>query len=187
MGNRPLRNRRLVLAALLIALGTALAAFVRVPVGVATATPVQHAINVLAAVWLGPGGAVTVAFLISLLRNLLGTGTPLAFPGSLFGAALAGFFYRSTRRPEAAVAGEILGTGVIGALAAFPLARWLLGHEAAAWFFYVVPFAASSTVGALGAWFVLRLLPGPVPGPEPGAGAGAPPEATTRPPRGGHG
>lgn len=154
-----MRTRRLILAALLVALGTWLAGTLVVPVGVARATPVQHAINVLAAVWLGPGWAVAVALVISTLRNLLGIGTPLAFPGSLFGAALAGLFFRMARRPAAAVAGEILGTGILGALVAFPVARWLLGHEVAAWFFYVVPFTTSSAVGALAAWFILRLLP----------------------------
>ena len=162
------RTRRLTRAAVLIALGTVLAGMIRVPVGVATATPVQHAVNVLAAAWLGPGGAVTVAFVISLFRNLLGLGTPLAFPGSLFGAALAGLAYRLARRPAAAVAGEVAGTGLLGGLAAFPLARWLLGQEAAAWFFYIVPFTASSLLGALAAWLLLRWLPGDEPGRHAG-------------------
>ena len=43
---------------------------------------------------LGPGYAVGIAFGSSLLRNLLGWGTLLAFPGSMFGALLAGLFYR---------------------------------------------------------------------------------------------
>ncbi|PZN09871.1 MAG: energy coupling factor transporter S component ThiW [Bacillota bacterium] len=156
-----METRRLVLAALLAALGTWLAGALVVPVGVAKATPVQHAINVLAAVWLGPVWAVTLALVISTLRNLLGIGTLLAFPGSLFGAALAGLFFRMTRHPGAAVAGEVVGTGLLGALVAFPIARWLLGQEVAAWFFYIVPFTASSAVGALAAWFILRLLPAP--------------------------
>lgn len=156
----PGRTRALVRAAMLIALGTVLAGVIRVPVGVATATPVQHAVNVLAAVWFGPAGAVTVAFLISLLRNQLGLGTPLAFPGSLFGAALAGLAYRAAGRPVAAMAGEVVGTGLVGGLVAFPVARWLLGQEAAAWFFYVVPFTVSSLLGALAGGVLLRWLPG---------------------------
>ncbi|HEY8416233.1 MAG TPA: energy coupling factor transporter S component ThiW, partial [Thermaerobacter sp.] len=80
-------------------------------------------------------------------------------PGSLFGAALAGLFFRMARRPAAAVAGEIVGTGILGAMVAFPVARWLVGHEVAAWFFYIVPFTASSAVGAVVAWFILRLVP----------------------------
>lgn len=162
---------------MLIALGTVLAGMIRVPVGVATATPVQHAVNVLAAAWFGPAGAVTVALLISLLRNLLGLGTLLAFPGSLFGAALAGLAYRAARRPAAAMAGEVVGTGLLGGLAAFPVARWLLGQAEAAWFFYVVPFTVSSLLGALVGGLLLRWLPAPAPegdgGPVPGPGPGS--------------
>ena len=40
--------------------------------------PVQHMINVLCAVILGYG--VAVAFGASLIRNLLGIGSPMAFP-----------------------------------------------------------------------------------------------------------
>ena len=43
-----------------------------VPVFGAKAAPVQHIINVLAGVILGPGYAVLIAFSASLLRNLLG-------------------------------------------------------------------------------------------------------------------
>ncbi|PZN06093.1 MAG: energy coupling factor transporter S component ThiW [Bacillota bacterium] len=169
--------RTLARAAVLIALGTVLAGMIRVPVGVATATPVQHAVNVLAAVWFGPGGAVAVAFGISLLRNLLGLGTLLAFPGSLFGAALAGLAHRVWRRPVAAMAGEVLGTGLVGGLVAFPLARWLLGQTTGAWFFYVVPFGVSSLLGALVAGLLLRWLPpmeppGLRPTEPPGGGQG---------------
>ncbi|QIA27760.1 energy coupling factor transporter S component ThiW [Thermaerobacter sp. PB12/4term] len=189
----PGRTRRLVRAAMLIALGTVLAGMVRVPVGVATATPVQHAVNVLAAAWFGPAGAVTVAFLISLLRNLLGLGTLLAFPGSLFGAALAGLAYRAARRPAAAMAGEVVGTGLVGGLAAFPVARWLLGQAEAAWFFYVVPFTLSSLLGALVGGLLLRWLPAPAresdgePVPAPGREGSQSPRSRRGGPRSPHG
>lgn len=155
-GRATLSGQWLARAAMLVALGTLLAGFVRIPAGVATATPVQHAVNVLAAVQLGPGGAVAVALATSALRNALGLGTLLAFPGSLFGAALAGLAYRLVPRPVAAVVGEVVGTGVVGGLAAVPIARWALGHEGAAWFFYIIPFALSSLLGALLGWMLLH-------------------------------
>ena len=52
--------------------------------------PVQHMVNVLCAVLLGPWWGVGVAFVASLLRNLLGLGSLMAFPGSMFGALLCG-------------------------------------------------------------------------------------------------
>ncbi len=47
------RTHRLVLMAVLVAIGTATAGTLWFPAGVAKAYPVQHAINVLAAVLLG--------------------------------------------------------------------------------------------------------------------------------------
>ena len=59
--------------------------------------PVQHMVNVLCAVLLGPWWGVGVAFVASLLRNLLGLGSLMAFPGSMFGALLCGLAYHKTK------------------------------------------------------------------------------------------
>lgn len=59
--------------------------------------PVQHMVNVLCAVLLGPWWGVGVAFVASLLRNILGLGSLMAFPGSMFGACSAAW---STQRPK---------------------------------------------------------------------------------------
>lgn len=149
--------RGLTLAALLVALGVATAHALSFPVGPARAFPVQHAINVVAAVYLGPGPAVLVAAAIAVLRNALGLGTLLAFPGGMVGAWLAGLAYRRTEHLAAAVAGEVLGTGVLGALAAVPVARWLMGRDVAALFF-VPGFLLSSALGAALAWGLLAAL-----------------------------
>jgi energy coupling factor transporter S component ThiW len=148
--------RKLTAIGLLVAIGTIAAPF-SIPVGVARAYPVQHAINVLAGVLLGPVPAVAAAVLTSALRNLLGTGTPLAFPGSIFGALLAGLAFNHFGNEYWAVAGELVGTGLIGALVSFPLAKWLLGFSGLA-YFYIVPFALSSFVGCVLAVFILKSL-----------------------------
>jgi len=71
------------------------------------------------------------------------------------------------KRVYFAAAGELMGTGLIGALVAFPLARWLLGFEGLA-YAYIVPFALSSLAGSLIGVMMLRLwLHGP--GNKPGA------------------
>lgn len=149
--------RNLVLMGLLTAIGTLSAHLVAIPVAGARLFPVQHAINVVTAVLLGPGQAVLVAFAIGLLRNILGTGTILAFPGGIVGALVAGYGYRLTRKPWVASAGEVFGTGILGALIAYPVARWVLGKPVAA-FAYVIPFGVSSIAGAvLGLILVLIL------------------------------
>ena len=126
------------------------------PVGVARVYPVQHAINVLAGVLLGPGPAVIAAVLTSTLRNLMGTGTLLAFPGSIFGALLAGLAARYLKKDLFAAVGEVLGTGLLGALVAFPLARWILGFAGLAYVF-ILPFALSSLTGAVLGMLILQL------------------------------
>ena len=47
--------------------------------------------------------------------------------------------------------GEIIGTGIIGGLVAFPMAKYFLGSSVGALFF-VVPFLVSTIGGSLIAW-----------------------------------
>ena len=95
--------QKLTLAAVLVALGVALSPFY-IPVGVARVFPIQHMVNVIAGSLLGPVYAVTMAFVTSLIRNILGTGSLLAFPGSMVGALLAGLaakYIKESWRPYA--------------------------------------------------------------------------------------
>ena len=78
--------------------------------------PVQHMVNVLCAVLLGPWWGVGVAFVASLLRNLLGLGSLMAFPGSMFGALLCGLVYHKTKNILATVVGEVFCSGILGLL-----------------------------------------------------------------------
>lgn len=151
-----MKNKDLTFSALLIALGTITGHLIYIPVGVAKAFPVQHLINVLSAVLLGPAYAVWNAFAISLLRNVLGTGSLLAFPGSIIGALLASLFFKVKKSSFSAVLGEVIGTGLLGALAAYPIAKYLLGSSSAV-FFFVIPFSVSSIGGALIAYFFLEI------------------------------
>ena len=66
--------------------------------------PVQHMVNIVCAVCLGPWYGVGVAFAASLIRNLLGLGTPMAFPGSMLGALLCGLVYAKLPRLPAGIA-----------------------------------------------------------------------------------
>jgi len=149
--------RELAVAGLLAAVATLASHLVWIPVGVAKAFPVQHAINVLAGVLLGPVPATMIAFVAGLLRNILGTGTLLAFPGGMIGAFLAGALYRLTGRTGWAVVGEVTGTGILGGLAAWPVVVWVMGHPSAP-LFYVGPFLLSSGAGAFIAYALIATL-----------------------------
>ena len=148
-------NKKLTLSSLLIALGTLTGHLIYIPVGAAKAFPVQHLINVLSAVLLGPAYAVWNAFAISLLRNMLGVGSLLAFPGSMIGAFLAAYIYKKQRHYFSALLGEVFGTGILGALAAYPIAELLMGSSSAV-FFFVFPFLISSLGGSIIAYFFLN-------------------------------
>ena len=60
--------------------------------------PVQHLVNIVCAVFLGPWYGLAVAFIASLIRVLFSLGTPLAFPGSMFGALLSGLLYSKFKK-----------------------------------------------------------------------------------------
>ncbi len=143
--------------AVFIAIGTITAQLIWFPAGVAKAYPMQHAINVLAGVLLGPGPAVIIAFMIGLLRNMLGLGTLLAFPGGMVGAFLAGYFYKKSGNKGLAVVGEGLGSGVIGALFAVPFAYIFMGSAAGA-FAFMPAFLVSSIPGAIIGWFIVSRI-----------------------------
>lgn len=150
-----MQTKKLTSAALLVAIGTLSAHLIYIPAGVSKCFPVQHAINVMGAVLLGPDYAVTIAFLISCLRNMLGTGSLLAFPGSMIGAFLAGWAYKRWCNVPAAMAGEVFGTGILGGLAAWVIASSLLGSNAVAWFF-IPPFLVSTLGGSIIAGLLLK-------------------------------
>lgn len=140
--------------ALFVAIGILGSQFIWFPAGVAKAYPVQHAINVMAAVMLGTGPAVMIAFMISLIRNILGIGSLLAFPGSMIGAFLAGYLYSVFGKKYLAAIGEMIGTGIIGALFSVPFAKLLMGTTFGALFF-IPPFLVSSVAGSLMALFIV--------------------------------
>ena len=86
-------TKKLALAGVLTALAI-VGSFISVPVAGSKCAPVQHMVNILAAVTLGPAWGVGIAFCASLLRNLLGLGSLMAFPGSMVGALCCGLVYK---------------------------------------------------------------------------------------------
>lgn len=150
-----MKTKKLTLAAMLAAIGILTGSVIYIPVGAAKCFPVQHAVNVICAVLLGPGYALLTSFCISLTRNLLGTGSLMAFPGSMVGALVAALIYKRTKNTLGAAVGEVFGTGILGALIAAPLSRLFMGSEAGA-LFYVIPFLLSSFGGAVIGYLILK-------------------------------
>ncbi|WP_026518832.1 energy coupling factor transporter S component ThiW [Butyrivibrio sp. FCS006] len=147
---------KLVLSGMFVALAVVLSTF-SIPVGGSKCFPIQHMVNVLSAVFLGPWYGVGIAFCTSLIRNLLGTGTLLAFPGSMIGALCCGLVYKYTGKLTFTYVAEIIGTGIIGGLLAYPVAAFVMGKEVAL-FVYVVPFLVSTVGGTLIAAVLITVL-----------------------------
>ena len=148
--------KKLAVAAILVAVAVVGSMF-SFPVLASRCSPVQHMVNILCAVFLGPWYGFAAAFLASLLRNLLGLGTLLAFPGSMVGALLCGLMYHKTRSLLATCGAEGFGTGGLGGRAAWPVAVFLLGKTAAV-YAYIGPFLVSTAGGAIIAGAVLFAL-----------------------------
>lgn len=148
--------KKTVTAAMLVALTVSLSSFA-IPIGASKCYPIQHLVNIVCAVFLGPAYGVMAAFCTSLIRNLMGTGSLLAFPGSMVGAFLCGIIYQKTQKLIPTYIGEVVGTGLIGGMLCFPVATLIMGREAAI-FTYVVPFFMSTACGTIMAAILVTAL-----------------------------
>lgn len=146
---------RLVFMAMMIALGVVISPILRIE----GMCPMAHLINIVCAVLLGPLEAFVCALLIGIIRMVLMGIPPLALTGAVFGAALSGILYRLSRgRLLGAVAGEVIGTGVIGAIVSYPVMALLWGRTGLTWMFYVPSFTAGTLLGGSLAFIFLTAL-----------------------------
>ncbi len=145
---RTATTRTVAYAVVLAAVAAALSPFsVPMPGGLAKPYPAQHMVNIMAAVLVGPWWATLVAFVAAVIRNTIGTGSPLAFPGGMIGALLAGLAWRATRNMWVAAAGEIVGTGIIAAVVSGLLVAPAMMAKQTTAATYIGVFLASTLVG----------------------------------------
>ena len=140
--------KKLTLAALFTAIAVVGSLF-SFPVFGSKCAPIQHLVNILCAVFLGPWYGLASAFVASIIRNMMGLGTLLAFPGSMCGALLSGLLYKYVKKLSAAYVGEVFGTGIVGGMLSYPVAALLLNNDAATLFTFVVPFLISTCGGTI--------------------------------------
>ena len=151
--------KKLALAGMFCALAVVGSVF-SFPIFGSKCAPVQHMVNILCAVLLGPYYGVGVAFVASLLSNLLGLGSLMAFPGSMFGALLCGLTYHKAKQLLPTLVAEVFGTSILGGLCAYPVAILLMGKSAGdiAFYAYIIPFLVSTAGGAVIAGVLLFSL-----------------------------
>ena len=132
---------------------------ISIPMGPTKCFPFQHAINVMAGITLGPLWALGAAFITSLIRNMMGTGSLFAFPGSMFGALFVGIaakFLNGKYKLAAALA-EPVGTGIIGAWVSSIIVAPFIG-KSIGFSFLAASFLLSSVPGAFIGALILYCL-----------------------------
>lgn len=150
-------TRKLTLTSILIAMNIVFSQIISIPIGPIRAFPMQHFINVLCAVLVGPWYGLAQAFISSTIRNITGTGSLFAYPGSMIGVLLAAFLFRKFKRTEFAALGEWIGTGLIGSVCTLPLMYFLhLDFKGFMPIFYA--FIINSLIGSVIAYFLIKLL-----------------------------
>lgn len=144
------RTKKLCVAGILCAVAVVGSLF-SFPVFGSKCAPIQHMVNILCAVMLGPWYGVSVAFCASVIRNLLGLGSLMAFPGSMLGALLCGIAFWKSRNIPLTLLAEVFGTGILGGLCAYPIAILFMGMQAGeiAFYAYIIPFLVSTVGGAV--------------------------------------
>lgn len=146
-------TRKMVLTAVFACLAFVLNTCVYFP----AMAPFQHFVDVLAAVFVGPWYGCASAFLCGILRMMTGR-TIQSVTGAVFGPILGGLIYRKTKNIYLVFVGEVIGTGFFGAMASYPLMKWLYGLDAQSPFYYIPFYTPSAVVGAAMGIAVLLIL-----------------------------
>ncbi len=121
--------------------------------------PMAHFINIICSVLLGPWYSLLCATLIGIIRMATMGIPPIALTGAVFGAFLSGVLYRASKGNLIfAMLGEVIGTGIIGALASYPVMTVLWGKEGLSWLFYVPSFICGTLIGTSFAFVFLKKL-----------------------------
>ena len=146
---------KLTVLSMLVALGVVISPILRVE----GMCPMAHFINIVCSVFMGPWYSLLCATLIGIIRMATMSIPPLALTGAVFGAFLSGVFYRLSKgKIICAVIGEIIGTGIIGAIASYPVMTYLWGKEGLSWMFYVPSFICGTLIGGSIAYVFLRKI-----------------------------
>ena len=144
---------KMIVLSMSIALGVVISPILRVE----GMCPMAHFINVVCSVFLGPWYSLLCATLIGIIRMVTMGIPPLALTGAIFGAFLSGVFYRLSKgKIIFAVIGEVIGTGIIGALVSYPVMNYIWGKEGLSWMFYIPSFICGTLIGGSIAYVFLR-------------------------------
>ena len=92
------------------------------------------------------------------MKEILYAVLVLGIMGAVFGAFLSALLYQKTRKLWLAYAGEVFGTGILSAIAVYPLMRLFYGLPPHSPFYYIPFYVPSAAVGGGMGCAVLLLL-----------------------------
>ena len=150
-----MKTKKIILTAVIAAIGFILTPIFRIP---GYAAPMQHLINVTAAVILGPVYGFACSALLTAMKLFIMGEDLFSIPGGLIGAFLAGVMFHYTGKIWGAVVGEVFGTGILGALCSYPLAAFVYGNADVSLFTYIPAFTISTCFGSFCAVVVLKFM-----------------------------
>ena len=136
-------TKKLVLTAMLSGLAFVLSTFVYFP-------------N-MAAVFVGPWYGSAAGILTGLMRMACGRDIGSVI-GAMFGPILGGLLYRKFGTLWSVYIGEVIGTGVVSAIAVYPFFRIFYGLDIQSPFYYIPFYTPSAAVGAAMGVMVLLVL-----------------------------
>ena len=103
--------------------------------------------SVLAAVMVGPWYGSAAGIMTGVLRMLCGRDIG-SVTGAMFGPILGGLLYRKFGTAWSVWVGEVIGTGVVGAMASYPLMKLFYGLDAQSPFYFIPFYTPSAMMGA---------------------------------------
>lgn len=146
---------KMTFLAMMVAVGVVISPILRVE----GMCPMAHLINIVCSVMMGPWYSLLCAVLIGIIRMMFMGIPPLALTGAVFGAFLSGVLYRVSKgRMIFAVVGEVIGTGIIGAMVSYPVMAFLMGRGGLSLMFYVPSFICGTLIGGSVAFIFLKYL-----------------------------
>lgn len=146
---------RMTVLSMFIAVGVVISPILRVE----GMCPTAHLVNIVCSVFMGPWYSLLCASMIGIIRMTTMGVPPLALTGAVFGAFLSGFLYRISRgKLIFAFIGEVIGTGIIGAIMSYPVMTLLWGRGGLSWLFYVPSFILATLIGGSVAYLMLLKL-----------------------------
>ena len=140
MEKQRLNTFRMVMLAMMVAIGVVISPILRIE----GMCPTAHLINIVCSVLMGPWYSLLCATMIGVIRMLFMGIPPLALTGAVFGAFLSGVFYRLS-------GGKII-------CVSYPVMAFIMGRDGLNAFFYTPMFISATIMGGAVAYVFLKAL-----------------------------